>query len=252
MRNLWILAHPDDEILALHLALESANSINFVIYLTDGLRSGSTYPSELRQREAKNAWNLISINNTIIFFGSDNQLKDGSLSEGFKEFHFKSLIAIVSDLSFNRLITLDFEGGHQDHDATSLIANAIATELKVEILTFPAYRSSHPHFPLYAVMKQKNHNGSFAQIKRGRRIKLSLLSLKLMSTYRSQKLTWVGLGLFVIYKYLFGKLSIIEPNKIQDIEASVPDKFLYVQRKKAPLVDYPLLIKNLSKWISLH
>ena len=73
--NLWILAHPDDEILALHLALDSPNSMNFVIYLTDGLRSGSPFSPESRQKEARAAWNLISVNNSIVFFGSDNLVK---------------------------------------------------------------------------------------------------------------------------------------------------------------------------------
>jgi hypothetical protein len=246
--NLWVLAHPDDEILALHLALDRPNSINYVIYLTDGLRGGSTFSPESRQEEAKAAWNLISVNNSIVFFGSDNFLQDGLLAESFKQSHFKDLINLISDLNSNRIITLDFEGGHQDHDAAALIANSIAARLNLEICSFPAYRSINSFLPFYAVMKQKGKNGLFVKVNQGKKIEFAFLSLKLMTVYRSQKVTWFGLGLFVFFKYLCGRLRVIKPNKIISDEVIIPENFLYVQRKKSPLVDYEKFIKNLNDW----
>ena len=149
-KRLWLLAHQDDEVLGLHLY--SNTSSNRVIYLTDGVRTGANYTSGKRVDEARMAWNVIDRNAELIFFGTDHALKDGSLTEQISVYHLNELIAICQNYDINEIVTLQLEGGHQDHDIVSMIAEELSLRLSLDLVTFPGYRALHKKYPIYAVM----------------------------------------------------------------------------------------------------
>jgi hypothetical protein len=143
--RLWLLAHQDDEVLGLHL--NSNSFVNHVIYLTDGVRRGATYNSSKRVSEAQAAWNQIDKNAEVIFFGTDHALKDGTLCEEFSPFHLTEPIKISLKRDIKEIVSLQLEGGHQDHDIVSMLAEELAFRLSLDLYIFPACRALHNKYP---------------------------------------------------------------------------------------------------------
>lgn len=244
--RLWLLAHQDDEILGLHL--NSNQVANFVVYLTDGVRFGADYKSDTRVTEAQKAWNQIDGNAELIFFGTDNSLPDGNLDNKIGYSHFHQLISICGDRDIDEIITLQLEGGHQDHDITSLLAEELSKRLVLNLVTFPAYRALHEKFPFYTVMNSTLKARTARTFSWTRRIQLAGLALRLMKGYKSQIFTWIGLGPFVILKYLFGKPSFLSSNELENASHEIPKKILYANRKMHSVIDYEKFRKKISSW----
>ena len=244
--RLWLLAHQDDEILGLHL--NSNQVANFVVYLTDGVRFGADYKSDTRVAEAQKAWNQIDGNAELIFFGTDNSLSDGNLANEIGYSHFHQLISICKDRDIDEIMTLQLEGGHQDHDITSLLAEELSKRLLLSLVVFPAYRALHEKFPIYAVMNLTTKVPAVKSFSWTRRIQLAGLALRLMKGYKSQIITWIGLGPFVVLKYLFGKPSFLIWNELEKASQENPKKFLYLNRKMHFLIDYENFRKKISSW----
>ncbi|CAN2228663.1 N-acetylglucosaminyl phosphatidylinositol deacetylase-related [Candidatus Nanopelagicaceae bacterium] len=243
---LWLLAHPDDEILGLHLFSNSAN--NFIVYLTDGVRTGANYVSAKRIKEAKEAWSGIDQNAELIFFGTQFGLKDGELQKQINDSHLRDLVAICRKQKINKIITLQLEGGHQDHDITSLLAEELSNRLNVELVAFPAYRAIHQRFPIYAVMSSSSRLVEKNVTSIGSRIRYAKQSITLIKTYRTQVTTWVGLGPFVILKYLFGSLTFLPQSMPEQTRQEFPKRLLYANRKKSNAIDYANFQKEISGW----
>ena len=244
--RLWLLAHQDDEILGLHLV--STQASNYVVYLTDGERLGSKYKSVTRIEEARSSWNHIDRNAELIFFGTYNSLRDGLLESQIKYSHLRNLISICEDRKIEEIVTLQFEGGHHDHDITSLIAEELSKRLNLSLIAFPGYRTLHQKFPFYVVMfstKKINGKNIYSVFKR---IRFAKLALTLMMNYKSQTITWMGLGPFVVFRYLFGKLDHISLSSDEKIRQEIPIKFLYVNRKIRTLIDYENFRNKISGW----
>lgn len=247
IRNrLWLLAHQDDEVLGLHLNSNSA--VNHVIYLTDGVRKGATYDSSKRVDEAQVSWNQLDSNAELIFFGTDHSVKDGALREVFSQFHFSELIKICQKRDIKEIVTLQLEGGHQDHDLVSMLAEELTFRLSLDMYTFPAYRALHNKFPIYAVMSSPHRSFEKMDLPVLLRLKFAKQALMLMKNYRSQFSTWIGLGPFVILKYLFGSPSFIQRTSTLKITQGIPSKLLYANRKKVQPIDYEGFRSEISNW----
>lgn len=244
--RLWLLAHQDDEVLGLHLNSNSA--VNHVIYLTDGVRSGATYDSSKRVNEAQAAWNQIDQNAELIFFGTDHALKDGTLREEITPFHLSELTKICQKRDINEIVTLQLEGGHQDHDIVSMLAEELALRLSLDLYTFPAYRALHKKYPVYAVMSSSHKSTEKKSLSIVVRLRFAKQSLILMKNYGSQLSTWIGLGPFVIFKYLIGNPSFnLQPSTSRATQG-FPTRLLYANRKNAQPLDYESFRKGISKW----
>lgn len=244
--RLWLLAHQDDEVLGLHLISDHAT--NHVIYLTDGVRNAAEYDSDKRVSEARMAWNQIDKNAEVIFFGTNHDLKDGALREEIGLFHFKELIEICQNYNIYEIVTLQLEGGHQDHDIVSMLAEELSIRLSLDFVTFPAYRALLKKYPAYAVMsstqKLSNRNKSSIVL----RLRLTKQAFILMKNYRSQLSTWLALGPFIIMKYLIGNPNFIRHTSISRRTQDVPSKLLYANRKKVQTIDYESFRREISSW----
>ncbi len=245
--RLWILAHQDDEVLGLHLRTESIN--NYVVYLTDGVRQGAHYDSNLRSAEARNAWRKIDEDTELIFYGTDNAIKDGELSKQLNASHLNDLASICRSRRIYEIVTLQLEGGHQDHDVTSLISEELSRRLSLQFVTFPAYRALHEKYPAYKVMSSKTQPLDSIPRTAATRLRDSKRALSLMRSYKSQLSTWVGLGPFVFLKYLFGKPTYsLQPGSNLNPQ-ELPTKLLYSIRNKYEVLNYEEIRKNMSGWI---
>lgn len=244
--RLWLLAHQDDEVLGLHLNTNSA--VNHVIYLTDGVRSGATYNSSKRVNEAQAAWNQIDKNAELIFFGTHHALKDGTLREEFSPLHLSELIEICLKRDIKEIVSLQLEGGHQDHDTVSMLAEELAFRLSLDLYTFPAYRALHKKYPVYAVMSSSHKSTEKKSLSIVLRLRFTKQSLILMKNYGSQLSTWIGLGPFVIFKYLIGNPSFSLRPSTSKATQGFPSKLLYANRKKVQPLDYESFQKGISNW----
>jgi len=244
--RLWLLAHQDDEVLGLHL--NSNSVVNHVIYLTDGVRRGATYKSSKRVDEARAAWNQIDKNAELIFLGTDYALKDGTLREEIRPFHLSELIKICQKRDIKEVVTLQLEGGHQDHDIVSMVAEELALRLSLDLYTFPAYRAVHKRYPVYAVMSSPHNSKEKKSLSIVLRLRFTKQSFVLMKNYGSQLSTWLGLGPFVIVKYLIGNPSYnLHSSKSKTVQI-FPNKLLYANRKKVQPLDYESFRKEISNW----
>jgi hypothetical protein len=244
--RLWLLAHQDDEVLGLHL--NSNSVVNHVIYLTDGVRSGATYNSSKRVNEARAAWNQIDKNAELIFFGTDHALKDGTLREVCSPLHLSELIKICQKRDIKEIVSLQLEGGHQDHDIVSMLAEELAFRLSLDLYTFPAYRALHKRYPVYAVMSSPHNSREKRNLSIVLRLRFTKQSFILMKNYGSQLSTWLGLGPFVILKYLIGNPSFNLHSSSSKTAQRFPKKLLYANRKKVQPLDYEIFRKEISNW----
>jgi hypothetical protein len=244
--RLWLLAHQDDEVLALHLHSNSVN--NFVVYLTNGVRTGATYESGVRVQEAQSAWSGIDRNAELIFFGTQHYLRDGELQNQLSHSHLHELISICHVRKINEIVTLQLEGGHQDHDITSMLAEELSRRLSLKLITFPGYRALHKRFAVYTVMSSWIKQEARKSLPVATRIRLANQSLTLMKRYGSQLTTWIGLGPFVFLKYLLGSPTYLLLADRQNAAQDFPKKLLYVNRMKHEKIDYEGFQKKLSSW----
>jgi hypothetical protein len=247
LRNrLWLLAHQDDEVLGLHL--HSNLTSNHVAYLTDGVRIGANYNSDKRISEALESWSQIDRNAELIFFGTYHSLRDGALKKEITLFHLNELIAICQIRDIKEIVTLQLEGGHQDHDIVSMLAEELASRLSLDLITFPAYRALHKKYPIYAVMSSTDKSKEKASHSMVLRVQIAKQAFNLMRNYKSQLTTWVGLGPFVILKYLMGNPAFVRHSKLLNRNQDAPIKLLYRNRNKGEVIDYEGFRKEISDW----
>jgi LmbE family N-acetylglucosaminyl deacetylase len=244
--RLWILAHPDDEVLGLHLYSNSA--LNHVVYLTDGVRIGSKYNSDKRIDEARMSWSEVDRRAELIFFGTDHSLKDGALRREINFFHLNELITICQNRNINEIVTLQLEGGHQDHDVVSMLAEEIASRLSLDFITYPAYRALHKKYPFYAVMSSTHKSKEKSKRSIVLRVRIAKQAFILMKNYKSQLTTWLGLGIFIILRYLVGKPTFIRHSNLWKKNQVIPSKLLYLNRNKEQGIDYEGFRKEISSW----
>ena len=244
--RLWLLAHQDDEVLGLHLYSSSVS--NVVVYLSDGVRDGASFDSLTRVAEATESWNEIDKNAELIFFGTNHSLQDGGLQNQLNAGHLRSLISICQDRNIDEIVTLQLEGGHQDHDITSLMAEEICKRLSLNFLAFPAYRALHRRFPIYTVMSSASNLAKKNTSSVLLRMRFAVKSIRLMKRYRSQLTTWIGLGPFVVFQYLLGDLTHIELPATKSEIQEFPKNLLYFNRNKQEKIEYEGLRKVISGW----
>ena len=244
--RLWLLAHQDDEVLGLHL--NSRSYRNYVIYLTDGVHRNATYGSTKRAAEAGRAWQSLDPSAELNFFGTVHSIEDGILAQQVNASHLNELISICQDKGIREIVSLQLEGGHQDHDITSLLAEELSRRLSLKLTVFPAYRALHKRFPLYAVMSSTKVNNKSVQSSFLTRIKLARRSFLLMKNYQTQITTWIGLGPFILFKYLFGKCTYLSYVPSQEMKQSLPINLLYTIRNSHSGLDYGKFCREISTW----
>lgn len=185
MHVLFVLAHQDDEIaVASRIRYAAARGDRVTcVYLTDG---ASRVPSATRDAESREVLRRLGVDD-VRFIGSRERIADGTLPEHLDR-AYALLDAEVRDV--DEVVTLAWEGGHQDHDAAHLVAVAFAEERGVRCLEMPLYNGHRTVGGLFRV----HHPLGGGWTRRRVPLREKLATILLTRFYRSQRTTWLGLA----------------------------------------------------------
>ena len=184
---LCVFAHQDDEYgVAARIARErNAGRRVICAFLTDGAAS---VPSSVRNDESRSVLTTIGVDESdILFLGTEHDIPDGSLVEHL-EAAFHVLERAMRDRDVGEVLTLAWEGGHQDHDAAHLVAVAFAQKRNLRCREFPLYRGNR-YGQLFRVLSPIRSGGARTKLGFSEAFRASMLAWR----YRSQRRTWIGL-----------------------------------------------------------
>lgn len=206
---MFVFAHQDDEVAAasrILMELRSGAAVSCV-FLTDGAAGG--VPSQTRDRESTNVLRGLGVER-IEFVGSRLPIPDGYLVE-----HLDAALTALRAVTdrCERVYTLAWEGGHQDHDATHLVSAAFARERGAECFELMLYRASNAVFRVFSPLEREGWQARRIPL----RDALRIASLPLR--YRSQWRSWVGLYPEVAFKTLVLRRELIrraDPQRVQE------------------------------------
>jgi hypothetical protein len=180
-RVLFVFAHQDDEMAAI-------SRIRFVrargddvacVFLTDG---ASRVPSHVRDAESRKALAILGV--TDVRF--EKSIPDGTLPE-----HLGEALAILETEACDEVVTLSYEGGHQDHDAAFLVSAVFAKRRGIKCWEMPLYSSyTRVMQPTGEEWHWPREISPFEFID----------NLLIAFHYKSQWRTWLGLLPFVILR----------------------------------------------------
>jgi LmbE family N-acetylglucosaminyl deacetylase len=133
---LYILAHQDDELgCAAKIMSDIRNGKNAsVLWVTDGALH---VPATTREKESREAMRLLGVKQENLFFLG---YPDASGYKHVKE-AFADALKVAKMLSPAEITSIAYEGGHIDHDLTSLIASLVVKSIGTN--------PPHYEFPLY-------------------------------------------------------------------------------------------------------
>ncbi len=189
---LVVLAHQDDEIGILpRLAYETAAGARvWCAYLTDG---ASKVPAAVRDAESLAMLARVGVPAERVGFVGTPRAGDGTLFANAERAvdALAGWAAAIPHVA--RLYTLDWEGGHHDHDAAHLVALAYARRRGVaDVLAFSLYNAWRRPRRFFRVTSFVPGPGEVLR----RRLSLgeALLPVRAIAGYPSQRSTWLGLG----------------------------------------------------------
>jgi LmbE family N-acetylglucosaminyl deacetylase len=239
MHSLCILAHPDDEIAMAWSIRRLAQSGRppIVVFLTDGTRRGTT--PEQRVRESLHVLGNLGVPpEHCLFIGAESAIPDGALHRHIDR-AFGLLDAKLGTEAISEVLCLAWEGGHQDHDASHLIARAVARARGLEdsVREFPSYRALGGRGPFFRVM---------SPIPRADPIDTERLSrsegMRIVAqcfAYRSQWKTWLGLLPGVAVELIgFARSRTRRPNRAFHLEKPHRGLLFYERRFGVSFEDF--------------
>jgi LmbE family N-acetylglucosaminyl deacetylase len=198
--TLYVFAHQDDEY---GIAARIARERDAVcVFLTDGAAS---VPAHIRDEESRRVLAKLGVDD-ILFLGSAHGIPDGALVE-----HLERALQLLDEAMRGRelaeVITLAWEGGHQDHDAAHLVALAFAQRRGLRCREFPLYRGNR-WGKLFRVLSPIRGGGAITRLRMREALRASMLCWH----YRSQRKTWLGL-----FGESFLKLVVLRREVLHDV-----------------------------------
>jgi LmbE family N-acetylglucosaminyl deacetylase len=211
---LFLFAHQDDEMAAnsrIVFELERGASV-FCVFLTDG---SANVAHEIRDRESSAVLTNLGVAlNQIMFIGSEIPIGDGTLVHHL-DLALERLERAMAGTELDTIYCLAWEGGNQDHDASHLIAAALAQRRNMfdRCWELPLYRRAGVSGPFFRVLSPLPPRQQWQRRRLTFRagLRLSLLAWR----YRSQWWTWVGL-----FPEAFLKLAIMRREVLRQVDPS--------------------------------
>ena len=200
---LFVFAHQDDEVGALsRIAFEVRRGERvWCAYLTDG---GKHADPAVRDAESLRVLRRIGVDPARVGMlrDGDGRIADGALVGSLP----RSRAMLLDWLRANgvtpaRMFTLDWEGGHQDHDAAHLITLAAARALGVgDVFVFAFYNAWRRRPGWVRVCSFVP--GAAPEVRRRLSLRECWRAAWTIGAYRSQRRTWFGLGPGFVVKTL--------------------------------------------------
>lgn len=222
--RLFILAHPDDEMLCLPMLFSNSTQNfqnNFFLYLISYKESSVREDEKLRAsiylKSKVPGYRLVI---------PEFHLSDGNAWNQISSENIAKLIVQVSDLQISQIVSFAYEGGHQDHDLAHVISKILQIKIGSELIEFSGYRLSK----ILILLKVSSPIEKMSFV-RFRRFLILRVFIRLAFIHKSQYRVWLVLGPMMILKFLFrpcftSRSIAWEPNQL-----SIP--FLYQFRNKA-------------------
>jgi hypothetical protein len=212
--KVFLFAHQDDEIFALPYILNSDKKL--FIFLTNGVSEGSTeLKIETRTVEAEYVFekHLSKLNSVANWWGLENSVPEGELHKFVSVENLASIEEVIKNqgVRVTQILTTTFEGAHQDHDSAAVISRKLGSVFLVDTIEVSTYPQWFSKFYSFRVLNPRYPSESF----RFGRVKTLQLALKLMASYKSQRATWIGLGLATLGTYAFRKYRASRPQPIR-------------------------------------
>jgi LmbE family N-acetylglucosaminyl deacetylase len=209
---LFVLAHQDDECpLSTHIACElAAGHTVHCVFLTDG--SARVDPG-VRDAESRRVLGRLGVDaSRIHFVGSRRGIPDGGLV-GRLDDAFALLEDVVHGVALDRVYCLAYEGGHQDHDASHVVALALARRRRLvphtwEVPFYNGYGVPGQLFRVQAMLPGRGHVHRRA-LSPGHALRHALLCLDFPSQWR----TWIGL-----FPELFVKRAVLRREELRSVD----------------------------------
>jgi LmbE family N-acetylglucosaminyl deacetylase len=206
---LFVFAHQDDEVAAAsRIAFEIRRGTEvFSVFLTDG---GAP---KIRDEESIAALGHLGVSRGHVFFpGSEIPIPDGQLP-----FHLDTALEhlelAAAGIEVGTVYCLAWEGGHQDHDASHLVAVAFARRrhLLDHCFELPLYRGAYG--PFFRVLSPSRRSEGWV----ARRISMreGLSFSRLGFRYKSQRRSWIGL-----FPEAFLKLAILRRESMRAVDVA--------------------------------
>jgi LmbE family N-acetylglucosaminyl deacetylase len=185
MHVVFVFAHQDDELAfasRIRHALARGARVTCVC-LTDGAANASTV---IRDAESRRVLALLGAGGLHVAEDA-HRIADGALPEHLDDaLRFLESVAPHAD----EVVTLAWEGGHQDHDAAHLVAAVYARERGVRCLEMPFYNRHRAIGSLFRVLHPLGEGWTSRPIA----VREKLANVLLARHYPSQRKTWLGLA----------------------------------------------------------
>jgi len=129
-----VLCHPDDE-------LAIAVTIRRLVQTGGSVHLAWTHRTDVREGEARNAARLIGVNEAHLTFFEG---RDGDLVDDIPALRPR-MDDLMRDLTPDQVVTVAFEQGHIDHDATNLLVNL---SFQGPVFEYPMYHTYLTRMPV--------------------------------------------------------------------------------------------------------
>lgn len=207
MKTLYFLPHHDDEVFVIpkiRVDVENGKSPLFIFFMS----------SDTRAKESLNFLTGLGIpEKNIILLGNKFHAQDGSLLNYLSKYYEELSLMFNQQIGQLEIVCPAYEGGHQDHDAISLLARALAKKWNAPLVEFFLYHGYGTFGKLYYV-------GAHFMAKKKQSFKYNFRDyinlFKVPFIYKSQKGALLGLWPFLVFKSIFSKLvlRVIDQNSL--------------------------------------
>lgn len=223
-KRLLLLSHCDDEIFLLPFLLDSDIESTVVFFSTRQIINDFKNVRKTEAMSANQFFNRFQKLETVFL---EPEVRDGLIHLDFSSDHLRFLTEVIDRVKPDELITLNYEGGHQDHDTVEVIAGILSSAKGIKMITSPAYSSVIFTRKFFKVMKSEERQEKI-KVKRLRNL---YVAFRIILIYKSQYKTWVGLAPFIVMNYAFFSFWV---NRVDFIsEPKLLDRCFYEFRDRA-------------------
>lgn len=229
MAILCILAHQDDEIaMAPRIAREAREGrAVYCAFLTDGGRKGDE--PEMRDAESRAVLARLGVPPENLFFiGTELRLPDRALFRNLDP-ALAELEQRTGALDFDEILCMAWEGGHPDHDASHLIALALARRrgLLENSWQFSIYNANRRRRFFRVMSPIENGETRTRRLSLREGLRFGTLGL----AYRSQRFTWLGLTPGILWQMAVRRREVAKRATVEAVRRRPHDGRLLYERR---------------------
>lgn len=243
--TLIILPHLDDEFAIIPIIKKfAANKNNNIKFVYCAERNSSGPLKTKRRKENIKALSILGFSAKQVIYLNNFFLVDdlNLIASASQIYHF--LTDLIEKTNVTQIITLNFEGGHPDHDALALLIQKITTNNEhVRPFYVPAYNYRKTLFFPVSVFRPLVTQKEFFN-KEVHNIFIWFDTLKLALIYSSERSAFLKLLPFMLYKVMFSR-SIYLASKF-DVSTVDWSKSLSLRRYYAQIYDIIHEIQKLN------